>query len=218
MNIILIGPPGAGKGTQAVKIAKELSLPHISTGDIFRQAVSEGTPLGLKAKSYMDKGELVPDEVVIGIVEERLKQEDALGGFILDGFPRTLPQAQALDEALAKDSRKIELAIEINVNEDELVTRLSGRRVCRNCGTPYHASYNPPKNDSICDVCGGEVYQRSDDEEATIRNRLNVYTDQTEPLVAYYEDKGTLVKVDGAKTVDEVTGDMTKAIKAKVGS
>lgn len=218
MNIILVGPPGAGKGTQAVKIAKELDLPHISTGDIFRQAVSEGTPLGLKAKSFMDQGELVPDEVVIGIVEERLKQEDALRGFILDGFPRTLPQARALDEALAKDNRGIDLAIEINVNEDELVTRLAGRRVCRNCGTPYHVKFNPPKNDSVCDVCGGEVYQRADDEETTIRNRLNVYKDQTEPLIAYYDDRGSLARIDGAKPVDEVTEDMTKAIKAKVGS
>lgn len=218
MNIILVGPPGAGKGTQAVKIAKELDLPHISTGDIFRQAVSEGTPLGLKAKSFMDQGELVPDEVVIGIVEERLKQEDALRGFILDGFPRTLPQARALDEALAKDNRGIDLAIEINVNEDELVTRLAGRRVCRNCGTPYHVKFNPPKNDSVCDVCGGQVYQRADDEETTIRNRLNVYKDQTEPLIAYYDDRGSLARIDGAKPVDEVTQDMTKAIKAKVGS
>lgn len=218
MNIILVGPPGAGKGTQAVKIAKELNLPHISTGDIFRQAVSDGTPLGLKAKSYMDKGELVPDEVVIGIVEERLKQGDAVNGFILDGFPRTLPQAQALDEALANNGRAIDLAIEINVQEDELVSRLSGRRVCRNCGTPFHVTYNPPKNDSICDVCGGEVYQRADDEETTIRNRLKVYKDQTEPLVAYYSDKGSLARIDGAKPVEEVTEDMTKAIKAKVGS
>lgn len=217
MNIILIGPPGAGKGTQAVRLADELRLPHISTGDIFRQAVSDGTELGLRAKSYMDKGELVPDEVVIGIVEERLKQDDALQGFLLDGFPRTLPQAIALDSALQKAGRSIDLAIEISVNEDELVTRLSGRRICRNCGTNYHALYNPPENDAICDICGGEVYQRTDDEESTIRNRLKIYTDQTEPLVSYYGDKGSLAKIDGAKPVDEVTKNITDEIKAKVG-
>lgn len=213
MNIILLGPPGAGKGTQAVSLAKTIDLPHISTGDIFREAVSAGTHTGLKAKEYMDKGELVPDEIVINIVAERLDKDDTKRGFILDGFPRTLPQAVALEDALKKSNRKIDHAIEINVEDNEIIDRISGRRICRNCGENYHIKYKAPKVDMKCDICGAEVYQRTDDSEETIMRRLQVYRDQTEPLIKYYKDKGSLASIDGLQNIEKVTKDVTAAIQ-----
>lgn len=212
MNIILIGPPGAGKGTQAEIIAKKLSIPHISTGDIFRQAIAEGTGFGLKAKSYMNKGELVPDEIVIGIVVQRLEQDDTRNGFILDGFPRTLQQAAALDDNLQEKEMAIDIAIEIVVDEKDLVARLTGRRACRDCGANYHIVFNPPSSNLVCDNCGGTIYQRDDDRQTTVRQRLDVYKDQTQPLVSYYEDRNLLVKIDGSQYVSQVTRSILDSI------
>lgn len=201
-NLILLGPPGAGKGTQAERLTVTYKVPHISTGDIFRAAIKEGTPMGLKAKSYMDAGELVPDEVVIGIVADRLSESDCGEGFLLDGFPRTIPQADALG-AYLKD-RPVTRVINIAVDPELLVKRLSGRRVCRNCGTPYHIETKREKVAGKCDQCGDELFQRDDDQEETIRKRLTVYQNQTEPLIRYYEEKGLLLTVDGSKSIDQV--------------
>lgn len=206
MNLILLGGPGAGKGTQAKKLIDKYQIPQISTGDILRAAVKEGTPMGKKAKEFMDAGKLVPDEVVIGIVEDRLKQPDCQKGFILDGFPRTVPQAEALDKALAKMGSKIDHVISIDVDEEELVTRLTGRRTCKNpdCGMMYHIKFNPPKKEGVCDKCGGELYQRDDDNEATVRSRLATYNQATKPLIDYYAAKGLLRPIKGVGGIDDI--------------
>lgn len=204
LNILLLGPPGAGKGTQAERIKKEFGLAHISTGDMLREAVAQGTDMGLKAKGFMDAGDLVPDEVVIGIVAERLAQPDCGGGFLLDGFPRSLIQAQELDQALEAGGKKITLALAIIVEEKELVKRLTGRRLCRECARPYHVAFKPPATQDICDECGGGLYQRSDDTEETVRNRLDVYRRQTEPLIDYYRSQGVLAEIAGVGHPDEI--------------
>ncbi|QJA05721.1 adenylate kinase [Thermosulfurimonas marina] len=204
MNIVFLGPPGAGKGTQAKRITERYGIPQISTGDMFREHLSKGTELGKKAKEYMEKGQLVPDEIVLSMVEERLKQPDCEKGFILDGFPRTVPQAEALDEMLARWGKKIDYAIAIEVPDEELVKRLTGRRTCKNCGMMYHVIFKPPKVEGKCDACGGELYQRPDDNEETVRNRLKVYHESTAPLLDYYEKKGVLHRVDGLGSIDEI--------------
>ncbi|NLZ38404.1 MAG: adenylate kinase [Firmicutes bacterium] len=204
MRIILLGPPGAGKGTQAEKLVKKYKIPHISTGDIFRAALQEGTELGLRAKEYMDQGELVPDDLVVDIVKERLEQEDAQNGYLLDGFPRTLAQAEALDESLRASGTPLTGVINISVDPQELLERLTGRRVCRGCGATYHIKFNPPTVRSVCDKCGGELYQREDDTVETVKQRLEVYRQQTAPLIEYYGRKGILFTVDGSQEIDEV--------------
>ena len=213
MNIILFGPPGAGKGTQAKKLVDFYGIPQISTGDILRANVREGTELGLAAKAYMDKGELVPDNVLIGIIKNRLKEEDCKKGFILDGYPRTVPQADALAVILDEIKKPIDVVLNLEVPDEELVERISGRLVCK-CGASYHIISNPPKKDNICDICGGEVFQRADDKEEAVQNRLNVYKKQTQPLINYYAKQGILVTLDGTKDIDEVFEDI-KAILAK---
>ena len=204
MRLILLGPPGAGKGTQAKRLIERYGIPQISTGDILRAAVREGTELGKTAKQYMDAGKLVPDEVVIGIIEERLKEPDCAKGYILDGFPRTVAQADALTEVLARMGQSIDHVVSIEVPDEELVERLTGRRTCRNCGAMYHVKFSPPKKPGVCDKCGGELFQRDDDKEETIRARLKVSQDQTAPLIAYYEKAGLLRRVSGVGTVDEI--------------
>ena len=213
MDIILLGPPGSGKGTQAQKIVEQYHIPQISTGDILRAAVKDRTPLGVEAQGYMDQGQLVPDEVVVGIVRERLLASDCNGGFILDGFPRTLPQAEALDVTLGEMKREIDRVISVEVNNEELLKRLTGRRTCRTCGTMYHLMFNPPKKDDVCDQCGGELYQREDDQEATIRARLQVYEEQTAPLIAYYRNKGLLRTIDGVGAIEEIFRNIVKTIE-----
>ncbi|CAM2907998.1 MULTISPECIES: adenylate kinase [Salinicoccus] len=208
MNIILMGLPGAGKGTQASKIIKKYPIPHISTGDMFRLAIKNGTELGKEAKSYMDKGELVPDEVTIGIVKERLSQSDAKDGFLLDGFPRTVEQAEALNGIMKELGTKIDKTIYVEVTEEELMNRLTGRRICEVCGTTYHLVFNPPKQEGVCDLDGGKLYQREDDNPETVANRLEVNIQQTTPMLDFYEDQGVLVKVDGSQDIDEVFSDV----------
>jgi adenylate kinase len=212
MNVILLGPPGSGKGTQAQKIAEQYHIPQISTGDILRGAVKERTPLGVEAQGYMDRGKLVPDEVVVGIVRERLMDSDCKEGFILDGFPRTLPQAEALDATLGEMKREIDHVISIEADNEELLRRLTGRRTCRNCGTMYHVIFNPPAKEGICNVCGGDLYQRDDDQEATIRARLQVYEDQTAPLIAYYNKKGLLRPIKGVGSIEEIFQNIVKVV------
>lgn len=204
MNIVLMGLPGAGKGTQADEIVKKYDIPHISTGDMFRAAISEGTELGVKAKSFMDQGSLVPDEVTIGIVRERLSQADCDEGFLLDGFPRTVPQAEALNELLADLGKKVTYVININVEKEELISRLTGRRICKVCGSSYHLQFDPPKVEGRCDKDDGELYQRADDNPETVTNRLEVNMSQTQPLLDFYEKQGVLKNVDGQKPIDEV--------------
>ncbi|MCE4957848.1 adenylate kinase [Macrococcoides caseolyticum] len=212
MNIILMGLPGAGKGTQASEIIKKYPIPHISTGDMFRAAIKNNTELGQKAKSFMDNGELVPDEVTIGIVRERLLEEDAKRGFLLDGFPRTVEQAEALNEMLAAVDRKIEGVINIDVQEEELMNRLTGRRICETCGTTYHLVFNPPKVEGICDIDGGKLYQRADDNPETVRTRLDVNIKQTKPLLDFYTKQGVLYNVDGSKDIKDVTTEVEKVL------
>lgn len=204
MKIVLLGPPGAGKGTQGVVLARNYNVPHISTGDILRDAVKKGTALGKEAKSYMDKGGLVPDEVVTGIVVERLAKEDAKNGFILDGFPRTLKQAQDLDGELKKIASSIDMVLYFEIPESIAIERLTGRRVCKKCGANYHIKNMKPKKDGICDKCGGELFQRPDDTIETVKNRLKVYEEQTSPLIEYYTKKGSLKKVSGALDVNDL--------------
>ena len=204
MKMILLGGPGAGKGTQAQKLSEKYNAQHIATGDTLRQAVKDKTEMGLMARSYMDKGQLVPDEVVIGIVEDRLTQLDAEEGFVFDGFPRTVPQAQALDELMARLGMPLDAVVNINTSANVVVERLSGRRTCRDCQTVYHVTYSPSKEAGICDECGGQLYQRDDDEEETIRKRLQVYERQTAPLLDYYQGSGKLVEVSGDDAIDEV--------------
>ncbi|MBW2039351.1 MAG: adenylate kinase [Deltaproteobacteria bacterium] len=213
MNLILLGPPGSGKGTQAQMMLEKYHIPQISTGDILRAAVKGETPLGIEAKRYMDQGKLVPDEVVVGIARERLKASDCNGGFILDGFPRTLPQAEALDATLNAMERGIDHVVSIEVDKDELIRRLTGRRTCRSCGAMYHTIFDPPKRDGICDKCGGELYQRDDDKEETIRARLQVYEKQTSPLIEYYRKKGLLRSIDGAGQIKEIFQRIEKTIE-----
>ena len=211
-NLILLGPPGAGKGTQASRIAADYGLPHISTGDILRGAVRNQTPMGLEAKRYMDAGDLVPDEVVIGIVKDRLQEPDTAAGFLMDGFPRTIPQAEELDKALDSLGRGVTKTIVILVDEEELVRRLSGRRVCRGCQAPFHVMFNQPREEGLCDACGGELSQRDDDNEVTVRNRLATYRRQTEPLIEYYDRAGLVARIDGARTPDQVYEDVRAAL------
>ena len=210
MRLVLLGPPGAGKGTQSVILAKEYTIPHISTGDILREAVKNSLPLGIKAKTYMDKGELVPDDVVIGIVVERLKLHDCKGGFILDGFPRTLKQAQGLDDALKAIGSEIDMVLYFETGSAVAVSRLTGRRVCKKCGFNYHVKNIPPKKEGICDKCGGELFQRPDDTEATVLNRLKVYEAQTKPLISYYTKKHILTTVSGDLDVDALNVVLSK--------
>ncbi|WP_017547667.1 adenylate kinase [Salinicoccus carnicancri] len=213
MNIILMGLPGAGKGTQASKIIKKYPIPHISTGDMFRLAIKNGTELGNEAKSYMDRGELVPDEVTVGIVKERLSQSDAKEGFLLDGFPRTVEQAEALNRIMDELDTKIDRTINVEVPEEELMNRLTGRRICEVCGTTYHLVFNPPKQEGVCDLDGGKLYQREDDNPETVANRLEVNIKQTAPLLDFYEDQGALVNVDGARDIDEVFNDIDEILQ-----
>ncbi|WP_281512657.1 adenylate kinase [Mammaliicoccus vitulinus] len=214
MNIILMGLPGAGKGTQASEIVKKYPIPHISTGDMFRKAIKEETDLGKEAKSHMDRGELVPDEVTIGIVRERLAEEDARKGFLLDGFPRTVEQADALNEILSELERKVDAVINIEVAEEELMNRLTGRRICEECGTAYHLVFNPPKVDGVCDLDGGKLYQREDDNPETVANRLSVNVKQTKPLLDFYENQGVLKNIDGSRQIDNVTEDVIQILES----
>ncbi|ATQ49225.1 adenylate kinase [Staphylococcus epidermidis] len=208
MNIILMGLPGAGKGTQASEIVKKFPIPHISTGDMFRKAIKDETDLGKEAKSYMDRGELVPDEVTVGIVKERISEDDAKKGFLLDGFPRTIDQAESLNQIMSELDREIDAVINIEVPEEELMNRLTGRRICEKCGTTYHLVFNPPKVDGICDIDGGKLYQREDDNPETVSNRLSVNVKQSKPILEYYNNKGVLKNIDGSKDIDEVTDDV----------
>ncbi|MEW6386086.1 MAG: adenylate kinase [Thermodesulfobacteriota bacterium] len=211
MNLILLGGPGAGKGTQAKKLIDKYHIPQISTGDILRAAVKDGTPMGKKAKEFMDAGKLVPDEVVIGIVEDRLKQPDCQKGFILDGFPRTVPQAEALDAALAKMGSRLDHVVSIDVDEEALVERLTGRRTCKNaaCGQMFHIKFTPPKQAGVCDKCGGELYQRDDDNETTVRSRLATYNQATKPLIDYYTKKGLVRPIAGVGSIDDIFNKIT---------
>jgi adenylate kinase len=208
VNLVLMGLPGAGKGTQAEKIVQKYGIPHISTGDMFRAAIKDETDLGLKAKSFMDKGELVPDEVTIGIVRERLSKDDCEKGFLLDGFPRTVAQADALENILSDLNKKINYVINIDVDQSILMERLTGRRICKDCGATYHLVFNPPAKDGVCDRCGGELYQRADDNEATVQNRLDVNIKQTKPLLDFYETKGYLRNIDGQQDINKVFSDL----------
>lgn len=213
MNILFMGPPGAGKGTQAERIVATFGVPHISTGDAFRLAMKEGTALGQEAKKYVDQGLLVPDEVTNGIVKDRLSLADCDKGFLLDGFPRTLAQAEALDEILAGLGKKIDHVVNLKVDRDRLLARLTGRRICRTCGATYHVLFNPPKVEGVCDKDGGELYQRSDDTEEKVGTRLDEYVSKTAPLLAYYEGKGLLREVDGEKDIDAVTADISSLLR-----
>lgn len=215
MRIILLGPPGAGKGTQAEALVKKLDIPHISTGDMFRQAMKEGRPLGLEAKSYMEQGKLVPDEVTIGIVKERIQEEDCAKGFLLDGFPRTVNQAQALDGIFEELGLTLDGAINIDVPKEKLITRITGRRACEACGSIFHLVFNPPKEEGICSKCGGKLYQRADDQEKTVLNRLNVYEEQTAPLIDYYNAQGNLININGDQAMELVLEDIGKSLGGK---
>ena len=208
MKIVLLGPPGAGKGTQAKSISNRYSIPHISTGDIFRKNISEETPLGIEAKQYMDNGQLVPDEVTINMVKDRLTWEDCKNGYLLDGFPRTVAQAEALQEFLDSRNENLDTALCIEVPSSFILERMTGRRVCGSCGASYHVKFNPTKVEGICDVCGSEVVQRKDDREDTVRERLDVYERQTQPLIDFYKEKNLLSTVDGTKAINEVFNDI----------
>ncbi|TKI14041.1 adenylate kinase [Bacillus wiedmannii] len=208
MNLILMGLPGAGKGTQAEQIVAKYNIPHISTGDMFRAAMKAETEMGLQAKSFIDKGALVPDEVTIGIVRERLSQEDCVRGFLLDGFPRTVAQASALEEIMKDLGKKIDYVLNINMDSGLLLTRLTGRRICKECGATYHLEFNPPAKADVCDKCGGELYQRSDDNEETVANRLDVNIKQTKPLLDFYEELGYLQSINGEQDINKVFADI----------
>ena len=214
MRIVLVGPPGAGKGTQAAFLAKNLSIPHISTGDLFRANISRQTDLGKLAKSYMDAGNLVPDEVTIGMAKDRMEQPDAENGFLLDGFPRNVSQAEALDEMLRSESMKLDAVLDLEVPEDEVVKRIAGRRICRkDSAHVFHVTYSRLKQEGVCDVCGGELYQRDDDSEETVRKRLEVYHTQTEPIIDYYKAQGLVVTISALGKVEEVTARAMQALK-----
>ncbi|AWI10867.1 adenylate kinase [Caldibacillus thermoamylovorans] len=212
MNLILMGLPGAGKGTQAEKIVQKYQIPHISTGDMFRQAIKDETELGLKAKSFMDKGELVPDEVTVGIVRERLSKPDCQTGFLLDGFPRTVQQAESLDQILNDLNKKIDYCIHIDVDKDILMERLTGRRICKSCGATYHLVFNPPQVANTCDKCGGELYQRADDDAKTVQNRLDVNVKQMVPLLDFYATKNVLKTINGVQEINKVFEEIDKLL------
>ncbi|QWQ41716.1 adenylate kinase [Streptomyces sp. YPW6] len=213
MRIVLVGPPGAGKGTQAAYLAHNLSIPHIATGDLFRANISQGTDLGKQARAYMDAGQLVPDEVTIGMAKDRMAQEDAVDGFLLDGFPRNVGQAEALDVMLKDEGVKLDAVLDLEVPEDEVVKRIAGRRVCRNDSAHvFHLTYNPPKAEGVCDACGGELYQRDDDSEETVRTRLEVYHTQTEPIIDYYRAQGLVVTISALGKVEDVTARAMEAL------
>ena len=214
MKIIMLGAPGAGKGTQAKKIAAKYGIPHISTGDIFRANIKNGTELGKKAKTYMDQGLLVPDELTVDLVIDRLANDDCKNGYILDGFPRTIPQAEALDAALAKLGEKMDYAIDVDVPDENIVSRMSGRRACTGCGATYHIVYNPSKKGDCCEVCGEKLILRDDDKPETVQKRLNVYHDQTQPLIDYYTSQGILRTVDGTVDIDDVFRAITEFLGA----
>ncbi|MFF5401459.1 adenylate kinase [Streptomyces misionensis] len=216
MRIVLVGPPGAGKGTQAVRLAEQLAIPHISTGDLFRANISRQTELGKLAKSYMDAGNLVPDEVTIAMAKDRMEQPDAAGGFLLDGFPRNVAQAEALDELLRTENMALDAVLDLEVPEDEVVKRIAGRRICRNDSSHvFHVAYNAPRQEGVCDVCGGELYQRGDDSEETVRTRLEVYHTQTEPIIDYYKSQGLVRTISAQASVDEVTQRALEALKSE---
>ena len=204
MKIIMLGAPGAGKGTQAKKIAAKYAIPHISTGDIFRANIKNNTELGQKAKTYMDKGELVPDELVVDLIMDRFKEADCANGYVLDGFPRTIPQAEALDKALSANGESVDYAVNVEVPDENIINRMSGRRACVGCGATYHIQFNPTKVEGICDACGEKLILRDDDKPETVKNRLSVYHEQTQPLIEYYDKQGILKSVDGTKPMDEV--------------
>ncbi|MEN6438730.1 MAG: adenylate kinase [Syntrophobacter sp.] len=204
MNVILLGPPGAGKGTQAKRLVEKYHIPQVSTGDMLREALKEGTPLGLEAKKYMDQGGLVPDSVVIGLVKERIQKPDANSGYMLDGFPRTVGQAEALDKILGELGQKIDHVISVEVPNSELLGRLTGRRTCRACGAGFHVLFDPPKKEGVCDKCGGELYQRSDDNEVTVQSRLETYEAQTKPLIDYYTGQQKLRRINGVGKMDDI--------------
>ncbi|MFD7627075.1 adenylate kinase [Streptomyces sp. NPDC059851] len=214
MRIVLVGPPGAGKGTQAAFLAKNLSIPHISTGDLFRANISKNTELGRRAKEFMDAGKLVPDEITVGMAKDRMEQPDAVNGFLLDGFPRNVSQAEALDEMLQTSGMKLDAVLDLEVEEDEVVKRIAGRRICRNDSAHvFHVEYSAPETEGVCDKCGGELYQRDDDSEATVRTRLEVYHTQTEPIIDYYKAQGLLVTIPALGKVEEVTQRAMDALK-----
>jgi adenylate kinase len=216
MNLILMGLPGAGKGTQAEKIVEKYDIPHISTGDMFRAAIKDGTELGLKAKSFMDQGQLVPDEVTIGIVRERLAKDDCQNGFLLDGFPRTVAQAEALEETLKLMNRKLDFVLNIHVDQQLLIDRLTGRRICKECGSTYHLIFNPPAEEGICSKCGGELYQRADDNKETVANRLEVNIKQTQPLLDFYNNLGYVKTIEGDQEISKVFVDIDNLLKELV--
>ena len=214
MRIVLVGPPGAGKGTQAAFLAKNLSIPHISTGDLFRANISQGTALGVQAKAYMDAGELVPDEVTIAMAKDRMEQPDAENGFLLDGFPRNVSQAEALDQLLEGEGITLDAVLDLEVPEEEVVKRIAGRRICRNDSSHvFHVSYSPAKKEGVCDTCGGELYQRDDDHEDTVRKRLEVYHSETEPIIDYYKAQDLVVTISSLGPVGEVTQRALEALK-----
>jgi adenylate kinase len=212
MNLILLGPPGAGKGTQASRIIDKYKIPQISTGDILRAAVREGTELGKEAQKYMNEGKLVPDSVVIGIIKERLAEDDCKNGFLLDGFPRTINQAEELDKILVSLNRKLNSVISLEVPDEDIIKRITGRRMCKNCGAVYHIEFSPSKKEGVCDKCGGELYQRDDDKEETVRERLSVYKEQTEPLKNYYKKIGLLKEIIGTGSIDEIYAQIEKVL------
>lgn len=212
MKLVLLGPPGAGKGTQAAEIVKKYNVPHISTGDIFRKNISEGTELGTKAKEYMDKGLLVPDDLVVAIVKDRLSEADCKDGFLLDGFPRTVDQADSLDTELKNLDYSLDKVLNIYVDKDALIERAVGRRICKSCGATYHISFNKPKEEGKCDLCGGELFQRSDDTEETVAKRIGVYLEQTEPLIDYYDKKGILANIDGDQDINKVFSEIVTVL------
>lgn len=214
MKIIMLGAPGAGKGTQAKMIAEKFSIPHISTGDIFRANIKNGTELGKKAKEYMDKGQLVPDELTVEILLDRVANDDCKNGYVLDGFPRTIPQADVLDKELTKLGDKVDFAINVDVPDENIVRRMSGRRACLKCGATYHIEHIPPRKEGVCDTCGSELVQRDDDKPETVQNRLSVYHEQTQPLIDYYEKKNILKTVDGTRDMQEVFGDIVNILNA----
>ena len=212
MKIIMLGAPGAGKGTQAKKIAAQYSIPHISTGDIFRANIKNNTELGQKAKTYMDKGELVPDSLVVDLIMDRFKEADCANGYVLDGFPRTIPQAEALDNALKANGEKVDFAINLEVPDENIINRMSGRRACVGCGATYHIKYNPTKVEGVCDACGEKLILRDDDKPETVKNRLSVYHEQTQPLIDYYNKAGVLAEVDGTKDMEDVFKDIVNIL------